>query len=142
MEEDLIRITPNKEKANSIFKMVEITLEMIKQIDKNKFPSNIAKEYYEVIRELISIILLLDGYKTMGEGAHKRQIEYLEANYKEFSKSEIAFIDELRITRNKIAYDGFFVKVSYIDRKLIYILKIIDKLKEIVCKKMIREVKK
>ena len=43
MEEDLIKITPNKEKADSIFKMAEITLEMIKQIDKSKFPSNIAK---------------------------------------------------------------------------------------------------
>ncbi|MEK6983934.1 MAG: hypothetical protein AABX33_05150 [Nanoarchaeota archaeon] len=100
MEEDLIKITPNKEKAHSIFKMVEITLEMIKQIDKSKFPSNITKEYYEVVRELISIILLLDGYKTMGEGAHKRQIEYLEANYKDFSKHETAFIDDLRVTRN------------------------------------------
>jgi len=136
MQEDLIRITPNKEKACSIFKMVEITLEMIKQIDKSKFPSNIAKEYYEVTRELISIILLLDGYKTMGEGAHKKQIEYLEANYKGFSKSEIAFIDDLRMTRNKISYDGFFVKESYIDRKLIDISKIIDKLKEIVRKKI------
>ena len=93
MEEDLLRITPNKDKARSIFKMVEITLEMIRQIDKSKFPSNIAKEYYEVTRELISIILLLDGYKTIGEGAHKRQIEYLEANYRDFSKYEIAFID-------------------------------------------------
>ena len=136
MEECLIRITPNKEKAHSIFRMVEITLEMIKQIDKSKFPSNIAKEYYEVIRELISIILLLDGYKTIGEGAHKRQIEYLEANYKEFVKSETVFIDELRMTRNKIAYDGFFVKESYIDRKLIDIQKLIDKLKEIVRRKI------
>ena len=136
MEEDLLRITPNKDKARSIFKMVEITLEMIRQIDKSKFPSNIAKEYYEVTRELISIILLLDGYKTIGEGAHKKQIEYLEANYKEFSKSEIAFIDDLRMTRNKIAYNGFFVKESYIDRKLMDITKIINKLKEIVRKKI------
>jgi len=136
MEEDLLRITPNKDKARSIFKMVEITLEMIRQIDKSKFPSNIAKEYYEVTRELISIILLLDGYKTIGEGAHKKQIEYLEANYKEFSKSEIAFIDDLRMTRNKIAYNGFFVKESYIDRKLMDISKIINKLKEIVRKKI------
>ncbi|MBI3034892.1 hypothetical protein HYY71_01085 [Candidatus Woesearchaeota archaeon] len=116
--------------------MVKITLEMIKQIDKSKFPSNIAKEYYEVVRELISIILLLDGYKTIGEGAHKRQIEYLEANYKEFNKSEIAFIDDLRITRNKIAYDGFFVKESYIERKLVDIQRIIEKLKETVKNKL------
>ena len=116
--------------------MEEITLEMIKQIDKSKFPSNIAKEYYEVIRELMSIILLLDGYKTMGEGAHKKQIEYLESNYKEIDKSEIVLIDDLRITRNKIAYDGFFVKENYIDRKLVDIHRIIEKLKEIVKNKL------
>ena len=40
------------------------------------------------------------------------------------------------MTRNKIAYDGFFVKESYIDRKQIDILTIIDKLKKIVDKKI------
>ena len=39
--------------------------------------SNITKEYYDLIRELISVVLLLDGYKTYGEGAHKKLIEYL-----------------------------------------------------------------
>ncbi len=151
MDEDLIRITPNKERAQSILKMVETTLEMVNNIDKDKFPSNVAKEYYEVIRELISIILLLDGYKAVGEGAHKKQIEYLEANYKEFVKAEIILIDDLRITRNKIAYliddlritrnkivyDGFFVKESYVDRKITDILKMIGKLKLIVNKKLV-----
>lgn len=135
--EELIRVTPDKEKAQSILKMVETTLEMIKLIDKTKFPSNITKEYYEVIRELTSIILLLDGCKAIGEKAHKRQIEYLEANYKEFSKAEITLIDDLRITRNKIAYEGFFVKESYIDRKLADILKIIGKLKRLINKKFV-----
>ena len=63
--EELIRVTPDKEKARSILKMVEATLEMIRFIDKIKFPSNVAKEYYEIIRELISIILLLDGRYKM-----------------------------------------------------------------------------
>jgi hypothetical protein len=136
MEENLIKVTPNKEKAQSILKMVETTLAMIEQVDKEKFPSNVAKEYYEVIRELTSIILLLDGYKAIGEGAHKKQIEYLEANYKEFSKAEIVLMDDLRITRNKIAYDGFFVKESYVERKLPDIRMVIDKLKEIINKKL------
>ena len=135
--EELIRVTPDKEKAQSILKMVETTLEMIWFIDKIKFPSNVAKEYYEIIRELISIILLLDGYKTIGEKAHKKQIEYLEANYKEFGKAEIILMDDLRITRNKIAYDGFFVKESYIDRKLADILKIIERLKVLIDKKLV-----
>jgi hypothetical protein len=136
MQDDLVRLTPNKEKARSILRMVETTLEMIKQIDKRKFPSNIAKEYYEVIREMISILLLLDGFKAYGEGAHKKQIDYLELRYKSFSKSEIILIDDLRIVRNKIAYDGFFVKESYINRKLPDLLNLIGKLRDIIDKKL------
>ena len=130
--EELIRVTPNKEKARSILRMAETTLEMIEQIDSEKFPSNVTKEYYDVIRELTSIILLLDGFKTSGEGAHRKQIEYLEAKCREFSSAEIALLDDLRITRNKIAYDGFFVKESYIERKIPDIQRIVEKMKEII----------
>ena len=77
MDENLIKITPNKEKAKSISRMAETTLEMIKSLDINKFPSNITKEYYDVMREFMSIVLLLDGFKTYGEGAHKKIIEYI-----------------------------------------------------------------
>jgi hypothetical protein len=129
--EDLIKITPNEEKARSILRMVDITLEMIGQIDKKKFPSNVIKEYYETIRELMSIILLLDGYKIIGENAHKRLIGYLEKNY-EFDDGDISFIDDLRILRNKIAYDGFFIKEEYLDRNIGNIKGIISKLKETV----------
>ena len=108
---------------------------MIKSID-SKFSSNITKEYYDVIRELASIVLLLDGYKTYGEGAHKKLIEYLQINYKEFSEYEISLMDDLRITRNKIAYDGFFVDKGYIERKAKDIQKIIDKLKDTIKKKL------
>jgi len=135
--EELIKITPNKEKARSILKMVETTIEMINNLDADKFPSNITKEYYEVIRELLSVILLLDGYKTYGEGAHKKLIEYLETNYKEFSKYEISLIDNLRNTRNKIAYDGFFVEKDYIERKKRDINEVIRKLKGIIRKNLI-----
>lgn len=67
--DELLRVTPDREKAKSMTKMVEITLEMIKTIDAERFSSNIVKEYYDVIRELMTAILLLDGYKTQGEGA-------------------------------------------------------------------------
>ncbi|HLD15139.1 MAG TPA: hypothetical protein VJB94_01000 [Candidatus Nanoarchaeia archaeon] len=136
MEDNLIRITPDKNKAKSLLKMVETTLEMISKIDVEKFPSNVTKEYYEIIRELLSVVLLLDGYKTYGEGAHKRLIEYIEANYKEFNRGEILFIDELRTIRNKIAYDGFFVDKDYILRKTNEIGQIINKLKNIINKKI------
>lgn len=130
--DELIKITPDKEKVKSILKMVETTLEMIKTIDKIKFPSNVMKEYYEIIRELISIVLLLDGYKTQGTGAHKMMIDYLAKNYEEFSSYEISFLNDLRMLRNKIAYDGFFVKEDFVTRNTGKIQEIITKLKSII----------
>jgi len=136
MEEGLIKISPNKEKAQSILKMADTTLEMIKDIDVNKFSSNVTKEYYDTIRELVSIVLLLDGYKTYGEGAHKKLIEYLQSNYKEFNEYEIFLLNDLRIKRNKITYDGFFVDKDYIKKKIKDIQKIITKLQKIIKKKI------
>ena len=136
MDEDLIRIIPDKEKAKSILKMTDTTLKMIKEIDIDKFSSNITKEYYEIIRELMTIILLLDGYKTYGEGSHKKLIEYLELNYREFDKSEIYFIDDLSNIRNKIAYDGFFVEINYILNNIKNIQRIIEKLNKIIENKL------
>ena len=136
MNEELIRITVDKEKAKSILRMVETTLGMIETINIQKFPSNVTKEYYEVLRELMTIILLLDGYKTYGEGAHKKLIEYLEMNYKDFTRAELIFLDDLRITRNKIAYDGFFVTIDYIEQSQGKAGKIIEKLRKIIQKKI------
>ena len=134
--EGIVSITPNKEKAQSILKMVDVTMEMLNTINRKKFPSNVVKDYYEVIRELMSVILLLDGYKTVGEGAHKNLIVYLEQHYKQFRGDEISLINDLRIVRNKIAYDGFFVRENYLDRRLKDILGIIAKSKEVINEKL------
>ena len=132
---DLIKVTPNKEKAKSILRMVDKTLEMINELSVEKYPSNIIKEYYDVIRELLSILLLFDGYKTIGESAHKILIDYIKKNYKQFSNYEIFLMDDLRITRNKIAYDGFFVRGDYVNRRKEDIIKLINKLKGVIEKK-------
>jgi len=124
----IIKVTPNKEQAKSIFKMCETTTNMLETIDSSKFPSNIIKEYYEILRELSSIILLLDGYKTKGQGAHKIIIDYIDGK-NILNNSEISLFNELRDKRNKITYDGFFIKESYFKRKLPQIQKIISKLK-------------
>ena len=130
--DELIRVTPDREKTKSMAKMVEITLEMIKTINAERFSSNIVKEYYDVIRELMTAVLLLDGYKTQGEGAHKKLIEYMEKNCIQLTGREISLVDELRITRNRIAYDGFFVKEDYLARREAAILDIISKLRSLV----------
>lgn len=136
MEEGIIKITINKEKAKSMLKMVETTIEMIKTIDINKFPSNILKEYYDILRELMTILLLLDGYKTEGERAHKKLIEYIDQNYKQFTGHEISLLDDLRIKRNKISYDGFFIEKNYIKRRKEDIKTLIVKLEKIIKEKL------
>ncbi len=136
MEEGLIKTAPDREKAKSILKMVETTLEMIETVDSKKFTSHVVKDYYEVLRELITVILLLDGYKTQGEGAHKKLIEYLEKNYGDFRGHEISLIDDLSVVRNKIAYNGFFVQDDYLERKRKDILVLIEKLRVIIYKKL------
>jgi hypothetical protein len=133
---ELIKITPDRIRAKSIFKMAMVSFEMIKTIDEKKFPSNVVKGYYDVIRELISAIVLIDGYKTYGEGAHKKLIDYFFSEYKEFFSSEIFLVNELRILRNKIDYDGFFVKYEYLERKNVFIKDVIEKLIKLVEKKL------
>lgn len=127
----LMRASVDMEKIKSILKMADATLEMIRTIDSRRFASNIVKEYYDVLRELASAIMLLDGLKTHGEGAHKNIIEYLEKNRK-LSGYEISLLDELRITRNKIAYDGFFITEDYLERKRKDIIALSEKLKSVL----------
>ncbi|MFH1105659.1 MAG: hypothetical protein V1731_00395 [Candidatus Aenigmatarchaeota archaeon] len=127
----LIGITPDKEQVKSMLKMAGVTCEMIKGIDAKRFPSNVVVEYYNVIRQLMAAIALLDGFKTKGEGAHIQLIEYLNDNYKEITEYEIGLINELRTTRNRIEYDGFFVQEDYVKRKAGDIILVISKLESI-----------
>ncbi|NQV91055.1 hypothetical protein HQ489_01130 [Candidatus Woesearchaeota archaeon] len=132
----IIKTTPDREKAESILKMVNTTLEMIQTIDSHKFPSHITKEYYDVIRELLSISLLLEGYKTVGEGAHKELIEHFTNHDIGLSQSDLTVIDKLRTIRNRISYDGFFVTNDYLERNKKTFLSIINKLKKMVGSKL------
>lgn len=135
-ELNLIKVTPDKEKAKSMLKMIKTTIDMITYLDIVKFSSNITKEYYDVLRELMSIVLLLDGYKVYGEEAHKKTIEYIEIKYKTITEAEINLLNDLRIKRNKISYDGFFIEPEYIKNKLERIKKIIIKLEKIISLKL------
>ncbi|PIN88040.1 hypothetical protein COV12_00595 [Candidatus Woesearchaeota archaeon CG10_big_fil_rev_8_21_14_0_10_32_24] len=132
----IIKTTPDREKAESILKMVNTTLEMVASLDSKKFPSHVTKEYYDIMRELLSIILLLDGYKTVGEGAHKELIEYFVNPVSNLSEEDLTLIDNLRIIRNRISYDGFFVTQDYLERNKGTFLSIINKLKKMVGSKL------
>ena len=112
----IVRITPDKERARSLMEMAQTSLKMIESVDKSAFPSNVVKEYYEVLRELLTALLYADGYKTIGEGAHIQLIDHVSAHYSLLTTYDIQLLKDLRFFRNKIAYEGFFVTGDYVNR--------------------------
>ena len=62
----IIKATPDRERARSLLETVSIRLDSIGLMKSNnisKFASKIIEEYYEVLLELITAILSMDGYK-------------------------------------------------------------------------------
>ena len=121
------KVFPDKEKVKSIFKMISEREEFVSSMEIKKFSTIIAENYYEIIKELATAILLLDGIKFLGENAHKETIDSL-SKYG-FSEYELSVLHDLRIQRNKSSYEGKPISSSYITNKKAIFLKIIDKLK-------------
>src|SRR3989344_7202056 len=90
----LRKVSPDPERARSLLHMAETSLALIQTFDKVRFPSNLIKEYYEVARELATILLLLDGVKASGEGAHAQQIQYLQQHYTDFTGGGIGLFEQ------------------------------------------------
>ncbi len=128
--DDLIKMTPNPERAKNIILQTELRLKDAKNKDPAEFATLIIEAYYEVIKELLTALLAVDGYKTL---SHTTLIDYLREHYEnQFTDHDLHTIDELRKTRNRIAYEGFMVTRDYHDRKTATALSIIAKLKQVV----------
>lgn len=135
----IIKIKPDNERAQSMFDMAKSTETSLKKIILKLGIENdqslIVREYYEVIRELATSILFIEGIKIIGEYSHKETINNL-ANYKEFSQDEIIEIQDLRIRRNKSSYEGKSIKSPYLENKKTKLDLIINKLKSILDKRL------
>lgn len=130
---DLIKIAKDTERVKSILNVVELIEKRIEKEDKSLFFPLILFDYYEIIKELITAILLCDGLKTL---SHKDLIEYIEQNHKEFDKEETISIDKLRILRNRIVYEGFQISKNYLINYEPLFKRIIKKLKVLINNKL------
>jgi len=130
---DLIKISPNKERVKSILKMVSLIEERIRTENKEKMAALIVVDYYEMIKELATAALLADGYKTL---SHKDLIDYIKEKYSEFDAYETSFLNDLRILRNRISYEGLFIEPSFLFRNEPTFKEIIQKLRGLINKKI------
>ena len=78
MDEEIFKISKDKERAQDLLEMAKERLELLKLIPKDK-TYKIIEEYYEIIKELLTAVMYLDGYKTL---SHIKLIEYFSSRYK------------------------------------------------------------
>lgn len=102
---------------------------------KINYPTIIAENYYEIIKELSTALLLLYGFKAIGENAHKEIIDSLN-RFADFNPQIISVLQDLRIRRNNSQYEGEPFDISYLENNQKFLLDIIDKLKKIVSNKL------
>ncbi len=100
--DEIFKISKDKERAEDLFEMAKERLELLKLIPKDK-AYKIIEEYYEIIKELLTAIMYIDGCKTL---SHIKLIEYFSSNYKELDENQIKLIDSLRKFRIGIVYYG------------------------------------
>lgn len=123
-------ITPDPEKAKSLRKMAEKTLNRIEETDAEKYPSQVLKDYYNAIHYYLEAITTNEGKKISGRGAHAQLISFV-CNTHGLDKPSEEFLQNLRKHRNRISYEGFFTEPNYIKRNERKIKKLIEKLQEI-----------
>ena len=126
----IIKATSDKEKAKSSIALALDREDSLKYLNEERFPTTVAETHYEIIKELIISIMLIDGFKATGENAHKETIEYLK-NYKEITSEEIMIMDDLRIKRNKSSYEGKRIDADYLRNNKHKLITTIEKLKNI-----------
>ena len=127
------RLRPDLEKARALLKMTEIREKRSQLTPLPEFTTLRTEEYYEIVKELITAIMSIDGWKSV---SHELLIGYLAEFYQEFSTSEVLTIDQLRVIRNDIAYRGVMISSEYLDHNQSILLAIIRKLKKTLNQKL------
>ena len=130
-KEYIRKVNPDKEKINSILKMCSVRLKFVeKQEVDDEIASLITEDYYEIIKELLTALLLNRGLKSNN---HECLISYFRKEYSKY-EYETNIIHELKDIRNRITYDGIFVDKKYLMKNKLEFKHIINLLKDLVDK--------
>lgn len=68
------RITPDKEKAKSLLQIIQLREKNIGIMKSDEFATLVVEGYYEIIKELITALMSVDGWKTV---SHELLVGYL-----------------------------------------------------------------
>ena len=122
------KVSKDKETARSLWNNLDERLRFLKTINKS-FPNMIFETVYEIIREAINALMLLDGYKPY---SHEVVIAFLEKFYrKNFEEYELKTLNELRIKRNNSFYNGEKVSLEFAEKSTEFLDELFPKLKSL-----------
>ncbi|MBS3079455.1 hypothetical protein J4218_04995 [Candidatus Pacearchaeota archaeon] len=136
MEDEIFKISKDISRAKDLFQISKERLEIIEILPKDK-TYKIIEEYYEIFLELMTVIMYLDGYKTL---SHIKVLEYVSQKYNILSNNQVQTIDTLRKFRHGIVYYGKKVSNEYLINHQEEITEIIKSLDNLVESKLKNEV--
>ncbi len=121
------KVSGGEETGKSLLRLVEARLVEVKKMEN---PTLKVEAYYEILKELITILLFNEGYKSY---SHECLISFLEKKFHDrINDGQIELIDQLRLLRNDIAYKGVFIDNDFLNRNEGEILAIVNLLKNLV----------
>ena len=101
---------PDKNMAKELLNLTQHRQNFWEELEKSeypkKYPSLFLEGYYEIVKELLTAILLLDGWKSTN---HECMFAYIKENYKNKLEMDTDFLLELKDLRNNIDYRGVMV---------------------------------
>ena len=121
-------------KAKELLALTNHKLEFWKSVEdkEQKYPSLFIEGNYEIIKELVSAILCMDGWKADN---HDCLFQYLIEKRNEL-ELDFEYLAELRKLRNKIDYHGTKVSYDIWKQNKLKIQLIINVLKDYVMKQL------
>ena len=117
----------DREKAKTLKKLAEVTLERLKKTNMEEYPTNTLIDFYDIIHNLMEAITLKEGVKAKGDGAHQELIDYVASKYG-LGEQNRRFLQEMRDNRNRVSYEGFIISKNYIINHKEKIVEITNKL--------------
>ena len=134
LEYKIKKIKENPEQAKALLQLAKRRLESIKKRRKDEYPQLLIESYYEAIKELISSLLAIHGYKSY---SHECLVSFLKEYYPDFLDDfQLHFLDSMRKLRSDIQYRGRDVADDYLERNSSTIKKIIEILFNIIQKEL------
>ncbi len=134
-EKTIRKIEPDQDRVRNMLKMIEIRQKFWDSLDvilDEEFSSLLVEGYYEIIKELLTAYLNLNGLESSN---HECLIRYFQKENPTFNV-EAEKIDELRQVRNKVDYRGFFVKKEFFERNRLEYQHIIKLLQNLIKEKL------